>query len=112
MLCFKIWVVDSSDVNRLHDCKEELKRLLQEEVCHFLFTLLRILMLFAFALFLFVIFLQKLAGASLLVFANKQDLQNAKSLDEIRDVSYNFFIVCKLAHAIDTNLLVLINSTN
>ncbi|CAN0042726.1 unnamed protein product [Discosporangium mesarthrocarpum] len=51
-----IWVVDSADRGRLQDCKRELHNLLSQE---------------------------KLAGASLLVFANKQDLVGALSADEI-----------------------------
>lgn len=54
-----IWVVDSSDSWRLEDCKKELKSLLQEE---------------------------RLAGATLLVFANKQDLPGALRADEIRNI--------------------------
>eukprot|EP00397_Hematodinium_sp_SG-2012_P041687 GEMP01045968.1.p1 GENE.GEMP01045968.1~~GEMP01045968.1.p1 ORF type:complete len:186 (+),score=43.79 GEMP01045968.1:44-601(+) len=52
-----IWVVDSSDRRRLEDCRRELQNLLHEE---------------------------RLAGASLLVFANKQDLAGALSAEEIR----------------------------
>eukprot|EP01112_Ceratiomyxa_fruticulosa_P007277 TRINITY_DN1882_c0_g1_i2.p1 TRINITY_DN1882_c0_g1~~TRINITY_DN1882_c0_g1_i2.p1 ORF type:complete len:212 (+),score=47.12 TRINITY_DN1882_c0_g1_i2:82-636(+) len=51
-----IWVVDSADRRRLDDCKEELHALLMEE---------------------------KLAGASFLVFANKQDLPGALTPSEI-----------------------------
>lgn len=51
-----IWVVDSADVQRLSDCKKELQGLLMEE---------------------------RLAGASLLVLANKQDLAGALSTEEI-----------------------------
>eukprot|EP01132_Coremiostelium_polycephalum_P006638 gene6638-8211_t len=51
-----IWVIDSSDVRRIDDCKLELKKLLEEE---------------------------KLAGASFLIFANKQDLNGALSIEEI-----------------------------
>jgi ADP-ribosylation factor-like protein 2 len=54
-----IWVVDSADKVRLEDCRVELFSLLKEE---------------------------RLAGASLLVFANKQDLNGAYSLEEIREV--------------------------
>ena len=54
-----IWVVDSSDRARLNDCKKELHLLLQQE---------------------------RLAGASLLVFANKQDIAGALTQHEIRDV--------------------------
>ncbi|KAI9137865.1 ADP-ribosylation factor family-domain-containing protein [Paraphysoderma sedebokerense] len=52
-----IWVVDSADRMRLKDCAAELKSLLKEE---------------------------RLAGATLLVFANKQDLPAALSAHEIR----------------------------
>lgn len=54
-----IWVVDSADRRRLADCKQELHSLLQEE---------------------------RLAGATLLVFANKQDLPGALPMEEIRDM--------------------------
>ena len=55
-----IWVVDSADKRRLEDCKQELHQLLQEE---------------------------RLLGATLLVFANKQDLPGALTSDEIKEVS-------------------------
>ena len=51
-----IWVVDSSDGERLADCKRELHRLLQEE---------------------------RLLGASLLVFVNKQDLPHSVDPDQV-----------------------------
>jgi ADP-ribosylation factor-like protein 2 len=51
-----IWVIDSSDRRRLQDCKDELFNLLQQE---------------------------KLAGATLLIFANKQDLAGALNVQEI-----------------------------
>jgi len=54
-----IWVVDSADQRRLMDCKAELHKLLQQE---------------------------KLAGASLLIFANKQDLPGALSSKDIAKV--------------------------
>ncbi|OWZ63692.1 hypothetical protein AYX14_06664 [Cryptococcus neoformans] len=53
-----VWVVDSSDRMRMEDCRDELKELLHEE---------------------------RLAGATLLVFANKQDLGGSMTLEEIRD---------------------------
>ncbi|GFO48699.1 ADP-ribosylation factor-like protein 2 [Plakobranchus ocellatus] len=53
-----IWVVDSADRMRLGDCKKELHTLLVEE---------------------------RLAGATLLVFANKQDLPGSLSAPEIRE---------------------------
>lgn len=54
-----IWVVDSSDLRRLEDCGQELRGLLKEE---------------------------KLLGASLLIFANKQDLKGSLKPDEIAKV--------------------------
>lgn len=51
--------MDSADKRRLEDCKAELYKLLQEE---------------------------RLQGASLLIFANKQDLPGALSSAEIADV--------------------------
>ncbi|XP_058482245.1 ADP-ribosylation factor-like protein 2 [Solea solea] len=53
-----VWVVDSADRLRLQDCKDELSALLREE---------------------------RLAGATLLVFANKQDLPGSLSKDAIRE---------------------------
>ena len=40
-------------------------------------------------MFVVVLFNQRLAGATLLVFANKQDLPGALSAEEIRDVSHS-----------------------
>jgi ADP-ribosylation factor-like protein 2 len=54
-----IWVIDSADRWRMEDCKNELQNLLSQE---------------------------KLAGASLLIFANKQDLQGALPAAEIADI--------------------------
>jgi ADP-ribosylation factor-like protein 2 len=54
-----VWVVDSTDRHRLMDCKRELAVLLGEE---------------------------KLRGSSLLILANKQDLQSALSLEDIAKV--------------------------
>ena len=54
-----IWVVDSGDKLRLEDCKNELHKLLGQE---------------------------KLAGATLMVFCNKQDIQGALTPLEIKDV--------------------------
>merc|ERR1712110_1278078 len=51
-----VWVVDSADSFRLDDCRLELQKLLVEE---------------------------KLAGASVLIFANKQDVQGSLSCEEI-----------------------------
>ena len=53
-----IWVVDSSDRERIDTCRRELLDLLQQE---------------------------KLIGASLVIFANKQDLGGALTLEQIKD---------------------------
>uniref|UniRef100_A0A671E1M1 ADP-ribosylation factor-like protein 2 n=1 Tax=Rhinolophus ferrumequinum TaxID=59479 RepID=A0A671E1M1_RHIFE len=53
-----IWVVDSADRQRMQDCQRELQNLLVEE---------------------------RLAGATLLIFANKQDLPGALSSNAIRE---------------------------
>lgn len=55
-----VWVVDAADRMRMDACRDELNILLQEE---------------------------RLAGATLLVLANKQDLPGALSAQEIKDVS-------------------------
>ncbi|KAK6181206.1 hypothetical protein SNE40_009115 [Patella caerulea] len=52
-----IWVVDSADRMRIQDCKQELHSLLLEE---------------------------RLAGSTLLVFANKQDLPGSLSSEDIK----------------------------
>ncbi|KAE8707730.1 ADP-ribosylation factor-like protein 2 [Hibiscus syriacus] len=62
-----VWVVDSSDLRRLDDCKMELDNLLREELLIF-----------------FV--LHRLSGASLLILANKQDIKGALTPTEIAEV--------------------------
>lgn len=54
-----VWVVDSADKMRLDACRDEMNKLLQEE---------------------------RLAGATLLVLANKQDMPGALSPQEINDI--------------------------
>lgn len=63
-----VWVVDSADRMRMEACREELQVLLQEE---------------------------RLAGATLLVLANKQDLPGSLSAQEIKDVHINL-LKCNL----------------
>ncbi|SNX84048.1 probable ARL1 - ADP-ribosylation factor [Melanopsichium pennsylvanicum] len=53
-----IWVIDSFDIVRLTDCKQELEKLLSEERLH---------------------------GATILIFANKQDLPGALSAEQIKN---------------------------
>ncbi len=53
-----IWVVDSADRVRISDCRRELETLMDQE---------------------------KLAGASLMIFANKQDLAGAMTAEEIAE---------------------------
>lgn len=52
-----VWVVDSGDRERIQDCKKELWNLLGEE---------------------------RLAGATILIFANKQDINGSMNATEIR----------------------------
>mmetsp|Transcript_10795 Transcript_10795/g.11195 ORF Transcript_10795/g.11195 Transcript_10795/m.11195 type:complete len:122 (+) Transcript_10795:1-366(+) len=54
-----VWVVDSSDKLRLKDCKEELHNLLKQD---------------------------KLAGSTLLVLCNKQDIEGALKTSEIMEI--------------------------
>eukprot|EP00246_Nothoceros_aenigmaticus_P009694 TRINITY_DN2543_c0_g2_i1.p3 TRINITY_DN2543_c0_g2~~TRINITY_DN2543_c0_g2_i1.p3 ORF type:complete len:100 (-),score=17.13 TRINITY_DN2543_c0_g2_i1:429-728(-) len=54
-----VWVVDSSDLRRLDDCRDELHSLLKEE---------------------------RLTGASLLILANKQDIDGALTVNDITKV--------------------------
>lgn len=61
-----VWVVDSADRMRLETCKQELEILLQEE---------------------------RLAGATLLVLANKQDLPGALTASEIKEVIIYIVII-------------------
>ncbi|CAH7673302.1 ADP-ribosylation factor family-domain-containing protein [Phakopsora pachyrhizi] len=69
-----VWVIDSVDRERLNDTKFELDKLLLEE---------------------------RLQGASLLVFANKQDLDGSLSISELEDRAANpielaqFYIIKK-----------------
>lgn len=69
---------------RLQDCKNELHKLLQEEVNfsenpHLEFS--------ADNSVTFIVNFQRLAGATLLIFANKCDLPGSLSAQEIKDVS-------------------------
>lgn len=57
-----VWVVDCADRMRLDACRTELNILLEEE---------------------------RLAGATLLILANKQDLPGALSAQEIKDVIFS-----------------------
>lgn len=54
-----VWVVDSSDRQRVTDCRRELHQLLQEE---------------------------RLLGASLLILANKQDLPHSLPVDQVKQL--------------------------
>jgi hypothetical protein len=70
-----IWVVDSTDRERLADCRQELEGLLVQEVRVFQNTRQRLLTIS-----------QRLMGASLLVFKNKSDVAGSMTEDEIREV--------------------------
>lgn len=83
-----VWVVDSADRLRMEDCRQELSVLLQEEVKPVFHRFRH----FWRKIFVYVCRLtsnptQRLAGATLLVFANKQDLPGALSKDAIQEVT-------------------------
>ena len=72
-----IWVVDTTDLHRLEDCRNELHNLLKEE---------------------------RLTGATLLIFANKQDLAGSLAATQLQKVlpSNHFdaqaFSLCQPVH--------------
>jgi ADP-ribosylation factor-like protein 2 len=72
-------VVDSADRWRLEECRNQLREILSQEVI-FISPLLFHSSICTLCLE------QKLAGASLLIFANKQDLGGALSVQEISEV--------------------------
>ncbi|KAI9017829.1 ADP-ribosylation factor family-domain-containing protein [Gaertneriomyces semiglobifer] len=79
-----VWVVDSADrSDRMDDCKRELRELLKEEV--------RTPLLFSNADLPFnsiyhSFAAQRLAGASLLILANKQDVPGARTQQQIAEI--------------------------
>ncbi|KRY85084.1 ADP-ribosylation factor-like protein 2 [Trichinella pseudospiralis] len=79
-----IWVVDSTDKRRLMDCKKELHNLLKEE---------------------------RLLGSSLLVFANKQDLDGALTVQqitellELKKITSHHWLCLPCSAMLGTNLL-------
>lgn len=71
-----VWVVDSADKRRLQDCMNELHSLLLEEV----------LMVYRKKYeHCYKYYLQRLAGATLLIFANKQDLPGAFGIEQLKE---------------------------
>jgi ADP-ribosylation factor-like protein 2 len=70
-----IWVVDATDRERIDDCRVELEGLLQEEVSNRAHQNRRLLTV-----------VQRLMGASLLVFKNKSDVTGSMTEDEVREV--------------------------
>ena len=90
-----IWVVDSADRLRMEDCKKELHSLLLEEVNSsrirfaFFFCQLVVFCLFTHSNNSFSSF-QRLAGATLVIFANKQDLPSAATSAQIAEVGIFF----------------------
>lgn len=78
-----VWVVDSSDRLRMQDCKHELHSLLTEDVRKVIYFMSN---------FKNCVLFQRLAGASLLVFANKEDLPGSMTDAEIRDVWLSFLL--------------------
>ncbi|KRZ14986.1 Tyrosine-protein kinase PR2 [Trichinella zimbabwensis] len=79
-----IWVVDSTDKRRLMDCKKELHNLLKEE---------------------------RLLGCSLLIFANKQDLDGALTVQqitellELKKITSHHWLCLPCSARLGTNLL-------
>ncbi|KRZ91422.1 Tyrosine-protein kinase PR2 [Trichinella sp. T8] len=79
-----IWVVDSTDKRRLMDCKKELHNLLKEE---------------------------RLLGCSLLIFANKQDLDGALTVQQItalldlKKITSHHWLCLPCSARLGTNLL-------
>ena len=91
-----IWVVDSADRLRMEDCKKELHSLLLEEVNS---SRIKDLLFFFCQLVVFCLFIhsnnsffsfQRLAGATLVIFANKQDLPSAATSAQIAEVGIFF----------------------
>lgn len=75
-----LWVVDASDRRRIKDCRGELMQVLSEQVRHFFYSLRKApVNIEADAT-------QRLGGATLLVFANKQDVPGALTAEEIKQV--------------------------
>lgn len=70
-----VWVVDSADKRRLQDCMNELHSLLLEEV----------LLICKKNESYYKYYLQRLAGATLLIFANKQDLPGALGIEQLKE---------------------------
>jgi GTPase SAR1 family protein len=83
-----IWVVDASDRLRIDDCREELAGLLLEEVGgdRSLLPAASENSSMAFRL----TEIQRLTGASLLIFSNKIDVEGCMTEDEIREVGLEF----------------------
>lgn len=78
-----VWVVDSADRLRIEDCRQELAQLLQEEVNMVTWENDPVIALH----FSLSSFHQRLAGATLLVFANKQDIPSALTDVQLKEVS-------------------------
>ncbi|OBS81528.1 hypothetical protein A6R68_20261 [Neotoma lepida] len=72
-----IWVVDSADRQRMQDCQRELQSLLVEEDLNHVATFQLVEGQGTFE--------RRLAGATLLIFANKQDLPGALSSNAIQE---------------------------
>ncbi|KAJ3183183.1 ADP-ribosylation factor-like protein 2 [Gaertneriomyces sp. JEL0708] len=76
-----VWVVDSADrSDRMDDCKRELRELLKEEVRVPSYSPMQTCFLTRS------ITAQRLAGASLLILANKQDVPGARTQQQIAEI--------------------------
>lgn len=85
-----VWVVDSRDRLRMQDCKEALHDLLQEDVSN---CCLHSVPYSDRAC------LKRLIGASLLVFANKQDISGSMNEIDIRGASLKRLFIVDFTHA-------------
>ncbi|KAJ5624982.1 Small GTPase superfamily ARF/SAR type [Penicillium lagena] len=76
-----IWVVDATDRLRVEDCRQELTGLLLEEVGEHPISLLQSRNIHTDAAG----YLQRLMGASLMVFLNKTDVEECMTEEEVRE---------------------------
>jgi hypothetical protein len=86
----------------MDDCREELHALLQEQVCFGLCALTLLLIHYLITQYVASTDSKRLAGASLLVFANKQDITGSMSDAEIKSVSAFIIIILPLRASLFT----------
>lgn len=91
-----IWVVDATDRLRIDDCRDELHGLLLQEVSRIRWHGTESFLLTT---------RQRLSGASLLILANKTDVEGCMDEQEIRKVSLSAVMVKIWGGARDTGLI-------